>query len=338
MFDDDELAGLMRRSDPARTPENAPLSLRAEMDLARITAAAKPIASHLPSRRRSRGWRWVTIPALGAALAVVLVFGQMLVPANGPDSADVAQAAGLPLLVATGPAEPLADAVEQVLASPPMNPMNAPTHRSSYAAWYLNTDFAADGTAHPYVVAQEVKSTSNPDLSGELVITAGHPQPLTGTSGENNVEQVKPGTVLQHDLFKSGEMGILFPEVPPEDGRALLRYALAGAGTPDSSDPVLVLDAITLLLDEWSLTRRQEASLLGAVSGLNGFTSLGTVTDRLDRPGLAFSARSPNEDRYESMLIIDPVTGKILSIEKIQILYSEKEFSTPAVTNSTAWK
>jgi hypothetical protein len=134
-------------------------------------------------------------------------------------------------------------------------------------------------------------------------------------------------------------MGIRFVESPPFSSQEMAAYLANAAGIADMTDPVQVLDSITSLLSEWTLTPMQEAAILKTLSGTNGLEQLGTVSDRLGRPGIAFRAASPTDTHYVDVLVLSRQTGSILSIEKVYLGgVAELKLSAPAVVAYTAWK
>lgn len=333
MLDDESLARAMKAADRARTPADAPMSLRAEADLQRILDS-EPEMSRTREHRPRR--RWIGVSVLAALAVLILAIAQSTIPhLPGEQSA---AAVTPPLLHGDGMPIGLEAVVKQakaVLAG------DAESHRSAaYSAWFLQTDVAADPTATvSYVSPQDITTTWNPDLSGRMLTVAGNPIATGDTSAGLPQDLPTPGTVIQDDSFAQGEMGILYTRTPPTNADAMRAYLAEGAGITDETDPVQMVDAAQLLLAEWTLGRAAQRALLDVLSTLTA-QPMGAVTDRLGRGGVGFVMASSTDKRYEDILILAPQTGAVLGIEKVYLggVPDYAALTTPAVISYLAWK
>jgi len=335
MLDDSEFDQLVRRADPARTPLTAPLTMRAEADLARITKSHDD-AAPAPARPWSR--RWFAIPAV--AFMFVLVFTLVnVVPIGGRDER---AAAGTPPIlepkgenVPTG--EAMATAIRQ-LSTPPSTPA-VPRREASFQAWYVNTEVGATGSSST-VSPRNTEIHWEEDLSGSMLITVGRPFAVDGTTEIPLEESGKEGDVVRDEKYSRGRFTVLFEAPAPEDPAAMLAYLRDFGGVIDDTDPVELLDAVAELMNHWTLTPAQHSAVLQMLSAMPGVESFGFVDDRLGRPGFAFRVTSPEPDApFYSMLVVGEKSGKILSLETIYLGgIAELTVAPPAVIRYVAWR
>jgi predicted secreted protein len=333
---DDDITRAFAGSDPAQTLLDAPLSLRAEADLARIVHG-DPRSAPAP-RRTSR--RWIGISAIAVVLAGVFIVSQVVGPHRAGDAP--AHAATPPLLHGTGQLVSWTDAVNAAKAGAGKTATAEPTRGASYSAWFLDTSVDSRGSgARSYVSPQEVTFNWKADLSGRLRIVAGMPLTNVASGVAQNADAPKPGSVISDDSHAPGRVGVIFPTAPPGTGDAMADYLATGAGTSDRNDPVQVLDSVQLLLDEWRVAGASHSALLDVLGALPALKPMGTVTDRLGREGVGFTATSANDPRFEDLLVLGTVSGSVLSIEKIFVGGHAPEYANltpPAVTTYVAWK
>ncbi|MGW7522233.1 CU044_5270 family protein [Streptomyces sp. NPDC054783] len=104
------------------------------------------------------------------------------------------------------------------------------------------------------------------------------------------------------------------PEARPPHAPAALRAYLAETartGTGSLTTPEL-LDAVQELLDHWTLGARESAALVRILADAKGLRPAGQVTDRLGRPGEAYTYDTPGVRR---LLILEPRTAAVLGLE-----------------------
>lgn len=174
---DDELARLLRALDPVAREPDAEARARKERIWARISERIDGESAPAGSSRRARMWWSISLPALAAvvALIVVLVANPFATPAP-------AAAQGLPPLVYEASElsldEHLARAREQLAASPgPAEPIREAT----VVAWYSHT--VMDGEERGTVISPEVMTTSwDETFAMRIRVTAGHPYVAGGTA------------------------------------------------------------------------------------------------------------------------------------------------------------
>jgi hypothetical protein len=338
MSDDDELARLMRIADPAVTPIDAPLDERTLDGLHRLVGPATA-GRELEIASSSRPI-WIAVPS---ALALVLVIVLALRGWNlfGTTAPKAAAAATPPLLAATPSPYTFGEIMK--LATQHLRaggtPTDEPGRHASYATWNLNVDVDFTKTPSAYVSAEDVTSTWNPDLSGTLVRRVG--QTIASDTPDASHGSLPPqvGTLLSSETFSPGERGVLNPATPPVTASEALEYLQRVAGE-DSTDAVDLVDAVASVLNEWTLTPAQESAMLSALEGIDGFSTDGGVTDRLGRPGIALLARSETNTSFESLLVVSPMSGRILSVETIYLggIQDLRELTVPSVVNYTAWR
>jgi len=330
---DDELDAILRSLGGPTADPNAPLSLRAVQDLDRIVGGERVGRAS----RRHISPRWIALPVVAFAAIVATLIGQQVLPVGPAGIVDVAQAATPSLLEVSGPALDYEYVMSRALKK--LGGVTAePQRRTSYEAWYVTTTIDGGEQTYSYVSPQDITVNWNPDLSGQLSVVAAESL-VPGGKVDLPVDPIPAGTVVQEDKFEAGQMGILFQEIPPTDPSSVVDYLAAGAGVADTGDAVQMMDAVGLLLNEWTLSPEQHSAIIQALASVNGIVSLGDVEDRLGRPGWAFTARSPSDARFEDVFVISKSTGQIASIEKVYLGGVEDyDFAAPAVVSYVAWK
>ncbi|MEV8599595.1 CU044_5270 family protein [Streptomyces griseoviridis] len=104
------------------------------------------------------------------------------------------------------------------------------------------------------------------------------------------------------------------PEAPPPHDRAgLLAYLTEAAHEQGPLDTPRLLDAVGLLLDNWTLGARESAAVAGLLSEARGLRPVGRVTDRLGRAGQAYVYDGTTGVRR--MLIMSADDGAVLGME-----------------------
>jgi hypothetical protein len=333
---DDDITRAFAASDPAQTVLDAPLSRRAEGDLARIVH--RDSRSTPAPRRASR--RWIGFSASAVVVAGVFILIQVVGPRRVGDAP--AHAATPPLLHGTGQLVSWTDAVKDAKAGAEKTAAEEPTRGASYSAWFLDTNVdSTNSGVRSYVSPQEVDFTWKGDLSGRLRILAGSPLTNVASGIAQNADAPRPGSVISDDTHAPGKIRVMFPAAPPGTGDAMADYLATAAGTSDRRDPVQVLDSVQLLLDEWRIAGASRGALLDVLGVLPALKPMGTATDRLGREGIGFTATSVKDPRFEDVLVLDTDSGSVLSIEKIFVGGHAPEYSSltaPAVTTYVAWK
>ncbi len=343
MMDDDDVVHAMRRADSAQSALDAPLSLRAEADLARIVSgpssgSTTPITR--TSSQSSRRWRWITIPVFAAVLVVAIAVTVNLVPMHL--GAPSAEAVTPPLLVGNHSGMLWVDAMRLAgtAASTAIRAGGESTRGSVYSAWYLNTDVGVGGKAISYVSPQEVTFTWNADLSGRIKQVAGAPVAPARGGVANDASAPSPGTILSDEAFSQDQIAVKFADAPPTDAVAMGLYIEKIGDVSAMTDPVQVLDEVQSLLNEWTLSPQSRVALFAVLESLPDVSGLGHVTDRLGRTGEGYIAKSPIDPRFSIMVVVNVGKGQILSIEKVYLggVIEYKNINPPAVISYVAWK
>jgi hypothetical protein len=329
---DEDLAELMRRTDPARTLVDERTESDIQAELRRITGQPAPVHE---ARHRTR-WPWLAVPAVAAAVVAVAVLVQMWNPFG-----QTASAATPPLLVLSRTSLSVGGAMDHALSQLTATSTRESERRARLEGWYLQTEVDAQGTSASVITPQEQELVWDEDLSGTITLTAGQsylptdgsPTATPGTSAP------APGTVLSDDVFPAGQMPVLFQTTPPSSAAEMKQYLATTIGIEISSDAVAYLRAIRILMSEWTLSPGQHAAILSTLVDLDGLEMAGGVTDRLGRPGIAFRATSPTSPQFENLFIISRETGSILALETIYLGgLPELVLPTPSVIDYTAWK
>jgi hypothetical protein len=325
---DDELEELLRASNPATTPADAPLTLRQRSTMERIIAEkAAP--------RRSRGPVALLIGAPIAALFAIFV---VVVGVLQPFAASPATAFG-PTPLEYQPTSQTTEEVVQVAQRQLQSGSDAaaPIRAATSTAW--NLAVAEDGSGQQTVAISPSVSelTWTEDLAGTLVVRAGEPYFADGSGGTVPGDEAAPaGTILDDREFAPGEFPAQVPELATLSPAATAD--LLGLLAPDRSRPGDAFLGMHALLDEWTLTDQQHSALVGELLQYDNITVLGTTTDRLDRDvvGLAGPSSRPGQ---RTTLLVSASSGRIVGVETV-VVEDDELLAVPAgtVISYTLWK
>lgn len=340
----DEL-DLLRRANPvpADAPRfhDRPLDPRAEHRLRVLTRTGRD-RSGRPDRgaglthllaalrpRRPRDWAW-SVTAAAAVGAVVLAL-----TLSGPATVPAA-AAPRPLVVETGSAPmPLDVLADRALDLGDSVRLRQGTHVQTWSLSMTSgpgarppvtlpeervVRWAADGSHTELVVA------TDPRHPGQPVVTDADPVPRT----------VEDGHVLSRQTFPPSWSDAPPAAEPPHDARRLRTY-LDEIDRLDTMDTGGLLDAVSELLDHWTLGSRESAALVRVLADAPGLRAVGAVTDRLGRPGQAYVY----EDKVHAvrrMIVLDPAGGTVLGLEDT-VTRGDREYGVEAgdVMSYAAW-
>ncbi|MER6736770.1 CU044_5270 family protein [Streptomyces puniciscabiei] len=302
----DEL-DLLRRTNPV--PANGPyfgdgpLDHGAERRLELLLGEGEPRPARLRAPRARLWW--------GLAATAVVLATTLTALLGGPGSPP-AVAAPRPLAVhAHSTAVPLHRMAELAAAAATDGSpgLRKGTHVQS---WSLG--MSDDGP--PVTLPQERVVRWNADDSRTELVVATDPRhpgrPVLSDDG-GAPHLVADGHVLSRTTYPPSWSDAPPEARPPHDPAALRAYltetARTGTGTPTTSE---LLDSVQELLDHWTLGARESAALVRILAETRGLRPVGQVTDRLGRPGQAYTYDWPGERR---MLILDPRTGAVLGLE-----------------------
>ncbi|MEU9479895.1 CU044_5270 family protein [Streptomyces sp. NPDC048191] len=304
----DEL-DLLRRVNPA--PAHGPYygdgpldhgaERRLELLLGEGEGESRPARLRTP---RSRLW-W------GLAATTVVLTTTLTVLLGGPGSPP-AVAAPRPLAVrAHSTAVPL-DRMEELAAAAAEDGSPGLRKGTHVQSWSLGM---SDDKPPVTLPEERVVRWSADDSHTELVVATDprHPGRPVLTDEGDAPRLVADGHVLSRTTYPPSWSDAP-PEARPPHGPAALRAYLAetartGTGSLSTSE---LLDVVPELLDHWTLGARESAALVRILADAKGLRPAGQVTDRLGRPGQAYTYDGPGERR---MLILDPRTGAVLGLE-----------------------
>lgn len=315
-MNDDALDDLLRRSNPATTPLDEPLTVRQHAIMDRIVADP-------PRSRRHRAWQ-VALPAAAVVTALAVVVVWILNPFN----AAPAMAWGpTPLSFVSSPMT-LEEAIALTRERADSEGVQEPVRGSTITAW--NLQVTDDGTPRRAAVIRPsvTEIVWAEDLSGRMVTSVGVPFSADGVDEQMPSDStVEPGTVLDERTYGPGEFPILFPDAtmftPSQFKELLLTVA------PDRELPGDAVGIVQTLLSEWTLTTAQHADLLDALTEYDSLRLLGTSIDRLGRDVIGIAA--PASGDREVTLLISLDTGRIVGAEDT-VLGQNDALGVPAGT------
>lgn len=318
---DDTLDRMLRSTSPYARDAGAALSVRAEADLARMLAGRGARATR---RRRAFGLSLgLSLPAIAAAviaLVVVLVANPFTPPAP-------AAAQGLRPLQYNSSGLTVDAAIDeaQALLGRSDGPAE-PLRHSVTVAWYANVQM--DGPDAGVVMSPEVTTWEwDETLNGRVVVTAGEAFSTEGDAAAipTREDLAAPGTVLREE-----QIGPEYLTYEAPDGIAPLPFTEEGASVGFFRDVIAwytgtdqaassdVLTGVGELLNYWTYTNEQHASLLEVVRAQSDLELLGTTTDRAGRPAFAIAATSP-AGHHQLALLVSTETGRIIGAETVYL-------------------
>ncbi|WP_457101783.1 hypothetical protein [Microbacterium sp. P5_E9] len=325
-FDDDELGALLRRLDPALTPEDTPLTVAQVVLRDRITGAVAPA----PARRRSPLLWWsAVIPALATVVvALVVVFSLVSVPRavaltptpvtftdTGQTAKDVLALAQHALVSDGSPADP--------------------QRESTATGWYLQID-EHQGETTVAISPQVTTLRWEPDQSGHVTVVAGTPYWADGSDNPiPPADAPSAGTFISDMTIPAGAFGA--PTVdPPGATEAEMSAWLMTLGLPADADAADLIDTINLAMSYWTMTNQQHAVLLDLLLNRDDVEVAGTGTDRAGRPVIGITADSTRFPGTRRLLLIATDTGRIVAEEVLRTT-AEGKLPAGSVISYTLW-
>lgn len=296
------MTNLLKAIDPA-----AVIAARTELD-ARAEADLHQVSQTRPGAQRTlrtrRPW-YVTAGAAAAVTGILVTLGTV----NRPSPA-AADPVALSVLRVMGPADTSLAGLASVAETAP-----TPTSTVSYAAWDLNARIEGKLTNTAIVVTRHERT---PDDGGIRVrVTVEDVQYPTAASKDawSHDAPVAIGDVIEDRRVASTDG--MYDGIPAPSRPDTLARFLAQGHPIGQYGPGELFVAVTDLAQEQNLTGAQTAALLRLLDRTAGVTSLGMVTDRAGRPGIAFAAEGDFTGlptRY--VLIFDPATGRLRASER----------------------
>ncbi|MFJ6080194.1 CU044_5270 family protein [Streptomyces sp. NPDC092369] len=323
MADDHDL-DLLRRANPVPVDGphygDGPLDHHAERRLNRLLHE-RPAA-----RRRTRLLWSLAAAAVVATTALTLLL-------SGPSTAP-AVAAPRPLVVQAGSTpvslRQLAELAEAIAtgASPRLR---KGTHAQSWSLGMSDDKppitlpqervvrWKADGSHTELVVATDPRHPGRPVLSD--------------ANGDPHL--VEDGHVINRQTYPPSWSDAPPESPPPHDPAKLRAYLTEATYTHGTMTTPQLLDAVGVLLDNWTLGAAESAALAELLADAQGLRPAGQVTDRLGRRGQAYVYDGAG---YRRMLIMDPATGAVLGLEAVYTkAVPEYGVKAGAVADYSAW-
>lgn len=126
------------------------------------------------------------------------------------------------------------------------------------------------------------------------------------------------------------------PTDPSALASALLDHANCASRTSGYTRSMCLYHQITNLYSSYVFPPRLNAALWRMLAKEKGFTTLGSVRDRANRPGLSISITDPRHPQYRNILIISVANGTILGDEQVLIQRDATlDLKPPAVVGFT---
>lgn len=346
--DDPDLRSLLdslgireERPDAAPMNRNGDLEPAAAM-LARIVAKPKdvPRRGQPPARRPvASRWRGAYLAVAGLTAVIVAIVWVVFTPGTRITPMATAQtpavlrfsqvrsgqvpASGAP---AAAPLDRLAAAATSSASSAPSS---LPVQHLEIDAWYSSTDPAGPGApARSVLIPTHRDSYLSPDGTLRAVERRGPPLDADG-----RVSRLPGGWDRQpvvSDETTDTDRPADYPDTLPRQLGKLGRVLAPPADCADTRGGCL-LSAVTDLYSNFVVPPDLAGALWRLLADEPTVTFLGTTTDRVNRPALAFTAASLTEGQ-QLVVLADPATGAYLGAETILVAPSpDLGFRPPAV-------
>ncbi|MFJ4784155.1 CU044_5270 family protein [Streptomyces sp. NPDC088794] len=323
MADDLDL-DLLRRANPMPVDGphygDGPLDHHAERRLDRLLHE-RPLA-----RRRTRLlWSLAAAAVVATTALTLLLSGPSTAPAVAAPRPLVVQADSTPVSL-----RQLAELAEAIAtdASPRLR---KGTHAQSWSLGMSDDKspitlpqervvrWKADGSHTELVVATDPRHPGRPVLSD--------------ANGEPHL--VEDGHVINRQTYPPSWSDAPPESPPPHDPTKLRAYLTEATYTHGTMTTPHLLDAVGVLLDNWTLGAAESAALAELLADAEGLRPVGQVTDRLGRRGQAYVYDGSG---YRHMLIMDPSTGAVLGLEAVYTkAVPEYGVKAGAVADYSAW-
>lgn len=320
----DELE-LLRRANPvpADGPHfgDGPLDHTAERHLDRLLHD-RPRA---PRRRARLTWGLAAAAVVTALVSALLLTGQTTAPAVAAPRPLVVRADATPVSLKTMAERARAAAAD---GSPALR---KGTHVQS---WSLGMSEDKPPITLP---EERIVRWNADDSHTELVVATDPRHPgkpvLRETDGEPRL--VEDGHVISRQTYPPSWSDAPPQSVPPHDAAGLRAYLEEVQYSDSPLHTAGLLDAVTVLLDHWTLGARESAALARLLADAEGLRPVGQVTDRLGRRGQAYVYDGSVTRR---MLVLDAATGTVLGLETT-FTKDEPEYGVKAgdVMEYSAW-
>lgn len=329
-MNDDELIARIRAARPDSGRAGAPLSTRAQRDLARLLETAEDreaTASASPQRKKASRHRWplpLAAASVTAFLAVALAsFGiDNTIDAATPHRLDIDP-------IDADTAQLLTDAAHN--AAERTTAPDSPNEPVSYQAWARNLGFdEEDGLHSPLAPSQRVSVTHD---GHEASVTTRVPVPLD--PDEAGSPESTPGAGAR-EVVTEHVVPVPTPE-PPRTPNAWAAFLERHAEVSPQAAAGEVLKNLPLILNFWALDPGQESALIEHLSTLEDIEAAGSTTDRLGRDAIVFVA-SPDSTDWQHKLLVGRNDGRILAVETLYVGSSRADLPSPAVTEYTVWE
>lgn len=298
-MNDDDLTRRLRESNPARTPmherpDEAALGMRDRI-------------MGVPARTRPRAIPRVMWAAAAAIVVLAVAAVSFLVP-----QAPAAAVTPAPITFTDGKTMDEVVEMAQRKLSATGTP-HEPTRFARSESWGLSVDVDEQRSE---IIPQVMTLEWNPDLSGRMTVVAGEPY-WPGGSDPSSDASAEPGDVLSQMDFRVGEFGTPVVD-PPGAAREDMIAMLTAFGMPDDPTASDVIQAMTGVFEQWTLTNEQHARILSILVKAGGLTVLGTGTDRAGRSVVGLDAASIYPG-VRDMVLISTETGRIVGVESKRV-------------------
>ncbi|MFQ1002335.1 hypothetical protein [Modestobacter sp. SSW1-42] len=308
---------LLAAADPApasRWP-GGPIDDAAERHLTNLVAGQffAPAAVR-PWRTYRRGMAAAAAAGIASVLVAVATGGPG-VPAS--PTPVVVRPVAAPAPLAVDPSVPVPSLAELTMAAANQVSGDSPAavRGSHVRAWYLA--FGAEGEGFPAVeLPEEQLSVPSPD--GGLTVTRVPADPAHPTEVRLDADGTAPADAVEAHTRAAELAASPEDRTPPPADAAALAAHLAAVAAPAPPDAVGLLDALQRVLLRWTPGPAEHSAIAAWLAQQPGLTALGAVTDRLDRPGVAYALDVTAEGgtaEIRRTVVLDADTGAVLSIE-----------------------
>lgn len=206
-------------------------------------------------------------------------------------------------------------------------------------------EWAVDTTAPTYaeaakVIAHDVQTWRTPDQAGRLCRVVLPSQPAGTERAERTAAVDAPAPCGDRETPNTLNVPFSYPDGEPVISPAVDTDQLTAqfaSDQPIRQGDQFLLRAVVHAFQYYALMPVQRAAALSVLATAATLRYRGPTVDRAGRPGQAFTVTSgPGEGQTTDLIVIDPVTGRILDHEEIALTAGSRSLTrVPAVVSYT---
>lgn len=149
---------------------------------------------------------------------------------------------------------------------------------------------------------------------------------------------VTEGQIEREETYPAGHLAVMFPDPPPADPDRLLTYLSRGHPIADQGSPELIVAIVDLRM-EWRTSPAVDAAILELLRRTGDLRLAGATTDRLGRPGSAYTIDHDHGGLPTRTTVVIGAAGQVSDVEDTLTTTPGKlNVTIPATIGYTAFR